>query len=54
MRAFRYAVAKAEKAEGVCEMSRMRVKLGKRRAVVVPGVGVAGSEDAVMRTFVKG
>jgi hypothetical protein len=52
--AFRYAVAKAEKAELVCGISRIRLKLGKSSAVVVFATSLFGSELAVIRTFVNG
>jgi hypothetical protein len=52
--AFRYAVAKAEKAVLVCGMTRIRLKLGKSSAVVVFAISLFGSELAVMRTFMNG
>ena len=52
--AFRYAVAKLEREDGVCERFWIRLKLGKRSAVVVLGVELLGREEAVMRMFVKG
>lgn len=52
--ALRYAVAKSEREVWVCGRFWIRLKLGKRRAVVVLGVVLLGREEAVMRTFVKG
>jgi hypothetical protein len=54
VRAFRYAVAKLEKAEGVWGIFGMRLKLGNSNAVVAPGCSLFGNEEAVMRTFVNG
>ena len=52
--ALRYAVAKWERASGECGMFSMRLKLGKRRAVVVCFVLDCGREEAVMSTLVNG
>ena len=52
--AFKYAVAKLLNASDVCGIELMRRKLGNRYAVVELGVSSAGSEDAVIRTFVNG
>jgi hypothetical protein len=52
--ALRYAVEKSLHASCVCGIASMRLKLGKRRTLVVLGVVLAGSEDAVMRTLWKG
>jgi hypothetical protein len=53
-RAFKYAVAKFEKASGVCGMFGMRLKLGNNRAVVAPAFSLFCNEEAVMRTLVNG
>lgn len=53
-RAFRKAVAKAEKEEGVCGIEGMRRKEGKRRAVEVSDVEEGASEERVVRTLLKG
>jgi hypothetical protein len=53
-RAFRYAVAKFEKASGVWGIFGMRLKLGNSKAVVAPALSLFGNDEAVMRTFVKG
>jgi hypothetical protein len=50
----RYAVAKAAYAGAVWGICGSFWKLGKRRAVVVEGVGLAGREEAVMRMLLKG
>lgn len=52
--AFRYAVAKARYESGLCGIAGMRLNAGKRRAVVVDGVGLDGREEAVMRTLWNG
>jgi hypothetical protein len=52
--ALRYADAKSAYAWGVCGSAEMRLNAGKRSAVVVFGVSLAGKDDAVMRVFVKG
>lgn len=52
--ALRYAVAKLEREDGVFGRFWMRLKLGKRSAVVALGVELLGREEAVMRMFVKG
>jgi hypothetical protein len=54
VRAFRYAVAKSRHASGVCGIAGMRLNAGKRSAVVVFGVALTGSEDAVMMTLWNG
>lgn len=54
VRALRYAVAKSENASGWWGISRMRLKLGNRRAVVAPSVFVLGNDEAVIRTLVNG
>jgi hypothetical protein len=51
---FRYADAKSAYAWGVCGSAGMRLNAGKRSAVVVFGVSLAGKDDAVMRVFVNG
>lgn len=50
----RYADAKARYASVVCGIDGMRLNEGKRRAVVVLGVGLVGSDDAVIRTLWNG
>jgi hypothetical protein len=52
--ALRYAVTKAEKADGVCGIDVMHLKLGKRSAVVVSNFSLLRRELAVMRTLVNG
>lgn len=52
--AFRYAVAKAEKWFWECDMESIRLKLGKRSALVVFGVFDAGKLEAVTVTLLNG
>jgi hypothetical protein len=51
---FKYALARAENAVGVCGIDVMRLKDGNRSAVVLFGEDLDGSDDAVRRILLNG
>lgn len=53
-RDLRYAVTKSLQDSVVCGIDGMRLKLGNNSAVVVFGVSLDGSDEAVMRTLLNG